>query len=248
MLKKFVKFICVVLCIAMLLPFTAVAEGNIQGRYPWVQEPTHHTDITEGSWYANNCRFVYHYGYMTGTSDTEFSPHKIVTREMAVFIIENMVYGNSIERPERTCSGNYFKDIEPDQYYSNSIQWAYEKGITAGIGDGYFGIGQPITRQDFLVMLYHTINKYYYQYIWDEIKPYDGDDVSDYAREAAGFFISGYEWRESTGEGVELPPSVIFAPPGESYRLKDYLTRAEAATMIAIYTCGHNYKIIGWSY
>ena len=252
MLKRFVKFICVMLCIAMLLPFTAVAEGNREwsGEVPPLQEATHHIDITDGSWYANNCRYVYHNGLMAGTSETEFSPHEVLTREMAVVILAAIVkyqhnphhesYSDDWNVPEYTYSS--FKDVEVGKWYSDSIQWAYEHELVAGIGDGYFGVGQSISREDFLVMLYNPIIKatdhFKYEY-QNGISEYQGEEeISEYAGTAVGFFTSILAYVELSGNynSLDSIPHIINAYPDGLYHFKNTLTRAEAATMVAIYT------------
>ena len=253
MLKRFVKFICVVLCIAMLLPFTAVAEGNREycGKRPPDNQPkTDHIDITDGSWYANNCRYVYYEGLMIGTSENEFSPHIEITREMAVVILIAIIkyqynpyhesYLDDWNVPEYTYSS--FKDVEVGKWYSDSIQWAYEHELVAGIGDGYFGVGQPISREDFLVMLYNPIIKasdsFKYEYR-NGISEYQGEeDISEYARTAVGFFtnIVAYRYTMSLYFSLGDIPHIIEAYPDGLYHFKNTLTRAEAATMVAIYT------------
>ena len=258
MLKRFVKFICVVLCIAMLLPFTAVAEGNTEwfGALPPLQEVTHHIDITDGSWYANNCRYVYHNGLMAGTSETEFSPHEVLTREMAVVILAAIVkyQYNEIFRPnpkkdfpEYTYSS--FKDVELGKWYSNSIQWAYEHELVTGIGNGYFGVGQPISREDFLVMLFQPLSEYTFD---DKYKYlYQGEEnISEYARIPAGFFteIYGYIKQSSPYHSLEKIPHIITGYPDGLYHFKDTITRAEAATMVATYTYHFGYAPLLFNY
>ena len=247
MLKRFVKFICVVLCIAMLLPFTAVAEGNTEwfGELPPIQEITHHIDITDGSWYANNCRYVYHNGLMVGTSETEFSPHEVLTREMAVVILaaivryqyNELIYYHELKKdlPEYTYSS--FKDVEVGKWYSNSIQWAYERGLVSGIGEGYFGVGQPITREEFIIMLFKPLDetifddKYDYRYLGEEY-------ISSAARISVGFFtnVYGYDIGTYPWYSLESIPHIITGYPDGLYHFKDTITRAEAATMVAIYS------------
>ena len=118
MLKRFVKFICVVLCIAMLVPFTAVAEGQMEYNasvVPQNQPKTKHIDITDGSWYANNCRYVYNTNLMIGTSENQFSPHIEMTREMAVVTVVKAIL----------CYVNYGNKNYANNSYKNSCPLLY---------------------------------------------------------------------------------------------------------------------------
>ncbi len=268
MLKRFVKFICVVLCFAMLLPFTAVAEGGDREgldlnycitKIPYQETfPNPFSDVTADSWYDFACRFVFNTGFMVGTSETTFSPHAYVTREMAALIITKIcmraVYFNNLYSSlEFSCRDHasiphyenyYFKDVEPGKWYSDAVQWAYEKGVTEGIGDGYFGVGQPVTREDFLTMLYKVVDTYGMK-IYDHDKlPKLAEPVADYAVEAVDFF----RHKHYRDYGISLPtldniPAVINGFPDGTYHLKDYVTRAEIAAMIVKFKPYPNYTI-----
>ncbi len=267
MLKRFVKFICVVLCLAMLLPFAAVAEGgDMEGvdlnywasRIPYEEiYPIPFTDVTTNSWYNFACNFVYNTGLMVGTSETTFSPHAYVTREMAAFIIAKIcMRGISVGNLFHLEYSGYdygviphykkysFEDIEPGKWYSDAVEWAYKKGVTDGIGNGYFGVGQPVTREDFLTMLYKIIDT-------SDMGVYDYDvlstlsePVSDYAVEAVEFFRHEHYYFVGAHHGYLTGiPAVINGFPDGTYHLKDYVTRAEIAAMIVILTPYPNYRI-----
>ena len=272
MLKRFVKFICVVLCIVMLLPFAAVAEGGDKEgldlnfwitRIPYQETfPNPFSDVTVDSWYDFACRFVFNTGFMVGTSETTFSPHAYVTREMAALIIakicmRNVYFDDLYHSLEFSCMElasiphyeNYsFKDVEPGKWYSDAVQWAYEKGVTEGIGDGNFGVGQPVTREDFLTILYNVVETYDMK-IYDHNKlPGLSEPVAHYAVEAVDFFRHKH-YRDN---GISLPtvdgiPAVINGFPDGTYHLKDYVTRAEVAAMIVNLKSGvgfvQNYQI-----
>ncbi len=274
MLKRFVKFICVVLCIVMLLPFGAVAEGgdregtdlrNWAAIVPYQESFSNpFSDVTEDSWYDFACRFAFNTGFMVGTSKTTFSPHEYVTREMAVLIIANICmrsvyvdfryrdywkYSFESEIMLPKYEDGLFKDAESEKWYSDAVQWAYEKGVTTGIGDGYFGVGQPVTREDFLTMLYKVI-KTNNMKIYDHNKlPELSEPVADYAIEAVRFFRHKH-YRDlgvlyGTIDGI---PEIINGFSDGTYHLKDYVTRAEVATMIVNLVAYPNYETINKMY
>lgn len=269
MFKKLIKALCIILCLAMLIPCSVFAEGDGEWEfYPsWQEnEKTPFIDVTEDSWYDRGCRYSYNSGYMAGVSEELFAPHDLMTREMAVITLVKMCsLGTSYRTPYYTnivfmnngvpkfevphYETSYFKDVEPDKWYSDAIQWAYEKGLTSGIGNGLFGIGQPITRQDFLTMLYKIVPKVDLLFSNDlenqRIKyKADGQRIgaSEYAQEAIGFFTQGSHGGIDYHKYIFPTPCTIWsrvlcgypqkADGTIEYGLRDNVTRAQAAAFI----------------
>lgn len=54
-------------------------------------------------------------------------------------------------------SNNGFKDVPKDARYAEAIKWARKEGITEGKGDGTFGVGENLTREDAIVFLYRAL-------------------------------------------------------------------------------------------
>lgn len=46
-----------------------------------------------------------------------------------------------------------FLDVDKDSYYMPYIQWAYEKKIINGIGNGLFAPEQPVSREQMAVIM-----------------------------------------------------------------------------------------------
>ena len=106
------------------------------------------TDIADNAWYADAVRYVYKHGLMAGTSATTFAPDVTTSRSMIATILWRMA-GSPVV--------NYamnFADVPQDQWYSEAIRWAASEGIVGGYGNGLFGTNDPITREQFAVMLY----------------------------------------------------------------------------------------------
>ena len=124
------------------------------------------------------------------------------------------------------------------------MQWAYENGVVAGIGNGYFGVGQPVTREDFSTMLYKVVDTSGMK-IYDHDKlPELSEPVADYAVEAVDFF----RHKHYRDYGISLPTvdnisAVINGFPDGTYHLKDYVTRAEVAAIIVNLKPKENYRI-----
>ncbi len=151
-------------------------------------------------------------GIVNGKTDNEFYPNDKVTREefakllVCMAKLENSAY-----------SSDHFTDVGADAWYSRYVNIAYENGICNGIGDGNFGVGNEITRQDMAVMVHNllksgneAINPLHTEFADDE-------DISDYAKPAVSS-LSAMGIINGVGDNM-------FAP-------KDNATRAQAAVII----------------
>ena len=49
-----------------------------------------------------------------------------------------------------------FSDVSTSAYYYDAVEWAQEKGITGGIGNGLFGPNQPCTRAQIVTFLWRA--------------------------------------------------------------------------------------------
>ena len=106
-----------------------------------------------------------------------------------------------------------------DKYYADAIAWASENGIVAGFGDT-FGVGVPITREQFAVMLHNYARYKGYDTTQGgmAIREFsDQERISDYAMTALTWAVNTHIIN-GMGDGT-------LAPQGQA-------TRAEAATML----------------
>ena len=174
------------------------------------------TDVPEGAWYADAAAYVYEHGLMAGTSATTFAPDVTTSRAMIATILWRMA-GSPVV--------NYamdYTDVAQNQWCSEAIRWATSEGVVTGYGNGQFGTNDPITREQFAVMLYRYAQEQGYDVSIGEntnILSYtDVADLSEYA-------ISAMQWAvgagiiNGTGDGSTL------SPQGQA-------TRAQAAVML----------------
>lgn len=161
------------------------------------------TDVPEDAWYADAAAYVYEHGLMAGTSATTFAPDATTSRSMIATILWRMA-GSPVV--------NYamdYTDVGQGQWYSEAIRWAASEGIVGGYGNGLFGTNDPITREQFAVMLYRYAQEQGYDVSIGEntnILSYtDVADLSEYA-------ISAMQWAvgagiiNGTGDGSTLTP------------------------------------------
>ena len=92
-----------------------------------------------------------------------------------------MVLHNLENNPAQPLAG-MFSDVVSDAWYSEAVAWAAARGIVSGYGNGLFGPGDNITREQLAVMLWRYAGS---PAATDkELHFTDADKASGYALEA----------------------------------------------------------------
>jgi len=102
-------------------------------------------DDTVIDWF-NACGYAK--SIINSVSPDKTSLSALMTRGMAVSVLWH-------EEGEPDFTGDFdgFTDVAEGSYYEKAIAWAAGNGIINGYGDGRFGSGDKVTRQDFAVIL-----------------------------------------------------------------------------------------------
>lgn len=175
--------------------------------------PSYHlTDVKVGAWYHYAVDYVVEHGIMEGTSATTFEPYGTLSRAMVVQVLYNLE-----GRPPVTGTSN-FTDVKAYDWWNDAVIWATEIGVVQGYGDGTFLPKNPVTREEFALMMYHYAEyKGYDLSAKGDLSSYpDSDKVSTWAEEAM-------QW----ANGNEL----ITGFEDGTIRSKASTNRAQAATM-----------------
>lgn len=148
------------------------------------------TDLENYGWAKNAVESLFVKGIVSGRGDGLFAPNDAVTREEFVKILV-LAMDLADDSP---CEN--FSDVDEQAWYAPYITSAVNKGVINGQGEGIFGVGQIVTRQDMAVMLYRTIVKKDAHESSSEFS--DIDTVSEYAKEAVKYMnaagiLNGYE-------------------------------------------------------
>lgn len=145
-MKRIKTITSILLVCAMLvscLVFTSSAKE-------WVNP---FTDLDPGAWYMPYVEWGCINGYFTGTSKTEFSPDKPMTRAELVTILFKFYGADLNDYQDRTS----FDDVAVDSWFAPYIEWAYENGIVSGVGNDLFAPNIAVKRQEICLILLNYV-------------------------------------------------------------------------------------------
>lgn len=194
--KKITSFLAAA-AIALSLPVSAfAAEGGT------------FSDVPADAWYAEAVTYCGEHGLMSGVSDTAFAPEDSLTRAMLAAVLYRAAGSPPV-------SGNDgFTDTAEGAWYGDAVLWASQQGFVSGYGNGRFGTGDPVSREQLASVLWR----------------YAGSPVAEGtvsfrdAASAAAYAASAMRWSETNG--IMRPISEgIFAP-------KSNATRAQVAAAL----------------
>ncbi|MBR3299938.1 MAG: leucine-rich repeat protein [Clostridia bacterium] len=144
-------------------------------------------DVITNAWYAASVQYVSALNLIVGYGNGSFGTSDHLRRQDAVVILsrlsKNDISGFSSSSP--------FPDIKQNMYYTAAVTWGKMKGIVNGYTNGKFGLGDKVTREQFICFLYryakytgadtalHTDKSVYAQKYTDfyNISPYAVDAV-----------------------------------------------------------------------
>lgn len=139
-------------------------------------------DVPVGTWYYSNVCTMYQTGLMAGMTNDTFDPSRNMTREMAVSVLYRLA-GYIGGDTTFTEPANY-TDSNPKAYYADALAWGTETEVVSGYPDGSFGVGEPVTREQFCAFVLRFLR----DYLDYDLSAYaqepsfaDADEISDYA-------------------------------------------------------------------
>ena len=149
---------------------------------PWYEPTVSHTfvDTAGVPWAVDSIELLYELGVVAGYPDGTFRPNNNVTREEFITLLVRTF------QLQDDAAEVEFYDVGENDWFYRYISAAVYNEITLGMGDGTFGIGQNITRQDMAVMAQRMISTFGLNLpnIADAVEFYDADDIADYATAA----------------------------------------------------------------
>lgn len=192
-------------------------NNEFVGKYTFVPICYKFKDMDASKWYSKPggpIEYVVNEGIMSGVGSDKFSPNGKCTREMMVTILYN-----ADSKKAYSLKSNPFTDVAGGKWYSDPVYWAYVNGITSGVGNGIFGVGKSVTRQEMarLLMSYAEYRGFDVSARKDLGKYSDAKKVASWAKEAM-------QWANANG--------IINGKSGNKLDPKGKASRAEVAQMI----------------
>lgn len=129
------------------------AKQTNEAYYDWANP---FKDISEYSWYYNSVKYSASAGLFIGTETDMFSPEDAMTREMIVTVLWRLAGSPIVPKN----SGTSFIDVSSDSYAYDAIRWASMFNIVEGYGDGTFGYGDPMLREQLVTVLFRFARNY----------------------------------------------------------------------------------------
>lgn len=170
-----------------------------------------YTDLDDVIWARNAIVTLSNKGILKGVGDNKFAPNALVTREEFVKMLV-CAFGDKTQ----TAKEVNFSDVDPNEWYAEFVFAAVESGIVNGKGDGTFGVGENITRQDMAAMAYRAALK--------NISPDDESDIFD-DFDSVDAYAKG-------AVAVMAQKGIINGKENRMFCPLDNATRAEAAKVI----------------
>ena len=171
-------------------------------------------DVPATNWAADAVAFTSARELFNGTGDTTFSPNQEMSRGMLTTVLYNLE-----GQPDRDLTVEDltagFSDVSGDAWYADSVAWAAESGIVNGYGNGEFGPGDSITREQFAVMLW--------KYAGSPAADSQSLDFTD-ADKASGYAEEALRWAADNG--------ILNGYGNGQLNPRGTATRAEAAQML----------------
>ena len=196
------------------------------------EAPSPYSDVSSADWFYDAVRYVTESGLMNGTATGKFSPNVTMTRAMLVTVLWRLEGEPSMEIPYQDTMPpiDYpwnlgvlsFPDVPNHEWYSKAVWWARLHGIVSGYSNGAFGLNDPVTREQAVVILYR----------YAKMKGLDvsaSADLSKFAdaNDISGWALDAMKWAVAEG--------IIEGRPGNKAAPKDTSTRAEVATVFMRY-------------
>lgn len=118
-------------------------------------------------------------GIISGDGNGSFRPQDSITREEFVKLL-TLAFDETVAGLD-----NPFADVKSDSWYYPYVMSGYSKGLIKGVSDDMFGVGEKITRQDMVVLIYRYLLHKGINFETGDILTFDDKaQISDYALDA----------------------------------------------------------------
>lgn len=177
-------------------------------------------DVRETDTFYNALSYCHRNGLLKGTGETKFSPDEETNRAMIVTTLYRIAGSPAVS------GTNPFTDVPAEQWYTDAVIWASEKGIVNGYDKEHFGPMDTITREQFAAILYR-----YAQMLYPNMKLEDVSMNRDMYENCYDFVMEAAEYAKDTLAAAADNYILGFSLDEKGYEIrpKDAVTRADLA-------------------
>lgn len=138
------------------------------------------TDLSGVDWALEAIEYLANKKIISGVSETKFEPDRNITKEEFVKLLVE-AFGLSAGE-----SAVEFRDVNQSDWFFRYVVIAAQNGVVNGLGDGTFGVGTSLSRQDMATMLARTLAHKKIELKQSSDMPCFSDEheIADYAAEA----------------------------------------------------------------
>ena len=127
------------------------ADTTITAVWQGVPETPSFSDVPKSLWCYEAVEFAAAKGYFSGYQSGKFGPADSITRQDFVVVLARLAKVDLSRYSGRTD----FPDVQAGSYYEKAVKWASSTGIISGYNNGKFGVGDKITREQLVTILYN---------------------------------------------------------------------------------------------
>lgn len=109
-------------------------------------------DVEGDDWHTEAIEYVTAIGLMEGVGNGKFQPNQPLTRAQVVTLLYRLAGS-----PKTEYIG-LFQDVPQDEWYANSVSWAYQQSIVNGTSETTFSPSTNITREQLAVILQNYLD------------------------------------------------------------------------------------------
>ena len=122
---------------------------------PASEESLSLNDVTSGDWFYTQIAWAYKNGYISGTSENEFSPDTNITREQAMTILWRYKGGPNAEN----VTDKFLDCNEISDYAKSAMNWAVANNIISGTSETELSPKSNATRAQLAAIIVRILNK-----------------------------------------------------------------------------------------
>ena len=193
--------------------FTTEESGYTEPTTPPTTEAF--SDVPLSHWAYDVISQMSSAGYVYGYPDGTFKPDNTITRAEFVTVIDRV-----LDLQAYNPATPDFYDVSPGDWFYTSVESSFKAGLIKGYGDGIFGPGRSITREELATLMVNALGK-------------QGEAAASINESTAFTDDAGISSWARGSIVVAVKYGLLKGYPDGSFQPQNNATRAEACTMIS---------------